>query len=147
MKRHRPSAEEGNLALLDHAAAVAERAAAQYGPSIDHEAMLRLLADRQIVRYPVEIAFDTQTLEPGEFAYAAPVSDDPKAGYRLSIHASFEGRPEVLPLLVAYHLPVVNYGDIVNDEVALRFGARLLGLDEQIYHDRLCELADSLPPA
>ncbi len=145
MKRHRPSVEEGGRAPLDHAVAVAETAAARYGPTIDCVAIRRLLEDRQIVRYPVEIAFDAAPLEPGEFAYAQPVGDAPKAGYRLCIHPALEARHDALPLLIAYHLPVVNYGDIVNDELALRFGARLLGMDEQAYYERLCELADSLP--
>ncbi len=47
-------------------------------------------------------------------------------------------------LLIAYHIPVINYGTIVEALDAELFGATLLGLEVEAYYQALCELADAL---
>ena len=54
---------------------------------------------------------------------------------------------EILPLPVAYHNPVINYGHIVEAGDAELYGATLPGPEVEAYHQALCELADSMPAA
>ena len=110
--------------------------------------MIKLLDDRQYVRYPVRLCFDARPLQPGEFAYAQMVAEgQPDQGFILFVHSHFESSPSVLPMLIAYHLVCVNYGDIADHEAAEVFGATLLGMDPETYYQMLCQLVDQMPVA
>jgi len=137
-------AEKGRLALRDHAAACAEDARRRYG-RVDYPAITTMLEDRKVVRYPTELRFSVAALVSGEFAYAEPLGERPSEGYRLWVHPYFEQRLDDLPRLIAYHIPAVNYGDVVTEEDAEVFAATLLGEDRDEYYERLCALADELP--
>jgi hypothetical protein len=63
------------------------------------------------------------------------------------VHPLFADRPDDLPALVAYHIPVVNYGAIVDAEAAELYGAALLDLEPDEYYARLCALADAIAAA
>ena len=99
------------------------------------------------MRYPVGIRFTTDGLSPGEFAHAMPLGDHPSRGFCILLHPAFESRRDHWPLLIAYHIPPINYGDIASSDDCELFGATLLGLDVQTYYETLCTLADSVPPA
>lgn len=141
---HIPSEDEGKRALRDHVLDRARVARAKHGPSISAEIMLRLLSDPEVVRYPVSIRFDALGLQPGEFAHAEPIGKHPRDGFTLFVHPSLQARPEILPLVMAYHVPPINYGDIAEPEDCEAFGAALLNLPVAEYYRRLCEIADSL---
>ena len=53
-----------------------------------------------------------------------------------------QARPDLLPLAVAYMIPVINYGDIVSDEHCLVYGAALMGMLTDEFYDAVCRLAD-----
>ncbi|MHC4990559.1 MAG: hypothetical protein ACYTGC_06220 [Planctomycetota bacterium] len=137
---------DGRRALRDHIVEKAEAARLRYGLYIDAETIMAMLDDRQVVRYPTGVRFDATPLEPGEFALALSLGDRPEDGFCLVIHPHFEHQRENLPLLLAYHIPDINYGEIVTAADAELFGATLLGLDVDAYYQALCELADSIPP-
>lgn len=107
--------------------------------------MLRILGDPEFVRFPVGVRFDDEALLNGEFAYAAALGKRPSEGFCLFVHPCFEAREEVLPLLVAYHVPAINYLDIATNKEAELFGATLLGMRVDDYYEQLCDLADSMP--
>ncbi|MBZ0172895.1 MAG: hypothetical protein K8E66_10975, partial [Phycisphaerales bacterium] len=86
----------------------------------------------------------SEPLEPGEFAWPQPLGDKPSDGYCLFIHPHFERRPQAWPLLISYHVPSVNYGEIVTAEEAELFAATLLGMDVETYYNALCTLADEI---
>ena len=52
--------------------------------------------------------------------------------------------PDLLPLAVAYMIPLVNYGDVVSDEHCLAYGATLFGLMEDDYYRQICAIANSV---
>ena len=143
VKRHIPNADEAKVALSDHVIDRALLARERHGPDIDLPALEAILADRKVVRYPVELSYGADALEPGEFAFAEPLGEHPSAGFRIWIHPRFQGDPRV-PLLVAYHLVVVNYGDIATAEDAELFGATLHAMERDAYYAVLCEAADAL---
>ena len=149
--RHKPTEQEGRESLVAHAVEKACEARAAYGdssPGLSMAALEVLLADRKFVRHPVGLAYDATPLQPGEFAYPQPVSPEkPEEGFVMFSHPSFEGRDDVVPLLVAYHLVSVNYGDIAGNEAAEAFGAALCGMEVNYYYHTLCQLADSLAAA
>ncbi len=131
-------------ALHEHVLRTARLGEQRYAPFSNLESLQSLLADREIVRYPVEVAFDSSPLEDGEFACTDLLTTMPADGFRLSIHPHFEHHATALPLLVAYHIPSMNYGPIVTAEHAEAFGAELLGMDTETYYQRICTLADSI---
>ncbi len=142
---HHPTEDDGKMALRDHVVERALIARQRYGPTIDHDAILKILDDRAIVRYPVGIRFDTEGLQPGEFAHAEPLAEHAKGGFCLFVHPALQSRAADIALAVAYHIPPINYGDIVEPEDCEAFGAALLGMERESYYQALCALADSLP--
>lgn len=143
---HQLTEHDGRAALGDHLEAKASEARLRLGLLIDAEAIMRMLDDRTMVRYPVGVRFDAEPLEPGEFAWPMPLGERPSAGFCLFIHPEFEHQPDAWPLLIAYHIPSINYGEIVSHDEAELFGATLLGIDREAYYAALCELVDSIPP-
>ncbi len=139
-----PGEHDGKRALRDHVLDRARIARAKFGPEIGGDSMLRLLDDREIVRYPVAVRFDALGLQPGEFAHAEQVGAHPREGFTLFVHPLLRARPDALPLVMAYHVPPINYGDIAEPEDCEAFGAALLNLPVAEYYRRLCEIADSL---
>jgi hypothetical protein len=134
--------EEAGARFKSHLVAKATAARGRYGPHIDADAMLRMLDDRHVVRYPVHIAFDSGPLQPHEFAWPKPRGFHPSDGFCLFLHSRFEQRRESWPLLIAYHIPSINYGAIAGPEHAEIYGAVVLGLSVSSYHRELCALAD-----
>ncbi len=139
--------QDAKTALGDHVEAKANEARLSHGLYIDADAIVRMLDDRAVVRYPVGVRFDAEPLEPGEFAWPMALGEHPSAGFCLFVHPWFENQPDAWPLLFAYHIPSINYGDIVAHEDAERYGAALLGMTVEDYYGALCELVDSIPEA
>ena len=139
--------QDARVALKDHLGDKAMNARLSHGMYIDAETILKMLDDSAVVRYPVGIRFDDEHLQPGEFAMPIALGDHPSKGFCLFIHPYFEQQPEAWPLLIAYHIPSINYGEIVSHEDAEHYGATLVGLDADTYYEALCELADSIPGA
>ncbi len=144
---HRLTEQDGHRALRDHILEKATAARTAHGPMIDADAIMRVLDDRTVVRYPVGVRFDGAPLETGEFGQALPLGEHPSKGFCLFLHPMFEAMPEVWAMLIAYHIPPINYGDIAGPEDCEAFGATLVGMDVEEYYERLCELADSVPRA
>lgn len=142
-----PDENEGRIALHDHIVDRASDARLRFGPSIDADAIMRILDDRKIVRYPVGVRFDSEQLEPGEFAWPMPLGERAQQGFCLFIHTHFEHRPETWAMLISYYIPTINYGELATHEEAELFGATLLGMDTEAYYQALCALSDELGPA
>lgn len=142
---HTPSPEDAQRSLREHVVAKAAEARLRRGGLIDREVMWRLLEDRAVVRYPLGVRFDAEPLKPGEFACLEVLGDRPSDGFCLYVHPAFEREDDLLPLLVAYYIPSVNYGDVASHVEAELFGATLLGLDVDEYYQTLCRAADSIP--
>ena len=147
MKKPKLTEEDGYEALKGHAVDKALLARSRYGPSFDETSMTRLLADPEVVRFPTLLQFDASSLMPGEFAWARALGERPSDGFALIIHPHFEGRWDVLPLLIGYHIVSINYLDVATQDEAELFGAALLGMEVLDYYDQLCALADSIPGA
>ena len=141
---HQLTAEDGRIALRDHAVARAAAARASHNGVVGWSELLAMLEDPQVVRFPTRVVFTEEGLQPGEFAHAEPVGVRSDAGYRVLVHPSFAQRDDLLPLLVAYQLVRINYGDMATADDAEHFGATLLGLDVEDYYQTLCKAADSL---
>ncbi len=137
--------DDGRRALRDHVLERARVARLRYGPAVDAAAIMKMLDDREIVRFAVGIRFDTGGLEKGEFAQVHPLADHPSGGFCLYIHPALQDRTDLLPAIIAYYIPAVNYGDITEPEDCEAFGASLLGIGEETYYEMLCGIADELP--
>lgn len=131
-------------AVSKHAADKAREIHERFGPTIDYPALLRILKDRKSIRYPIEIKFVSDGVEPGLFGKTEQVSDDPSDGYVIFLHEDFRDRPEALPALVLYQSVLVNYGDLATAVDAELFGAGVLGMDRDDYYGLIAGLTDSL---
>ncbi|MBM4108748.1 MAG: hypothetical protein FJ255_08040 [Phycisphaerae bacterium] len=139
-----PTAAEAREAFHRHLVEKAGSARLRHGLLVDEAAIRRILGDRDVLRFPVELAFDAGPLEPGEFAFPQPLGERPADGFRLCVHPLFRGVPDAVPMLAAYHIPTINYGEIVGPAEAELFGAALVGMPPDEYYSALCELADML---
>jgi hypothetical protein len=139
-----PTEEDGRQSLREHIIEKATEARLKHGMYIDAEEIVSILDDRSVLRYPVGLRFDDEALESGEFAWAMQLGEHPSDGYCLFVHPHFENSPDAWPLLIAYHIPSINYGEIVSHEEAELYGATLLGITTDQYYEALCELVDSI---
>lgn len=142
-----PTAKEAQQSLCDHVVAKAMDARLRRGGLIDRVEMMRLLDDRAVVRYPLGVRFDAEPLQPGEFACLEKLGEHPSDGFCLFIHPIFENVDELIPLLIAYYIPSVNYGDVASHVEAELFGASLLGIDVEEYYTILCSVAGTVGTA
>lgn len=140
----RPTAEEAQQSLRDHVVAKATDARLRRAGCIDRDEMMRLLEDRAVVRYPLGVRFDAEPLLSGEFACLESLGDHPSDGFCLYIHPMFQGVDDLIPLLIAYYIPSVNYGEVASHVEAELFGATLLGIDVEEYYKILCSVADTV---
>jgi hypothetical protein len=154
MPANEPTAEElrrmspaeleqlGRGSLREHLQAQAMVAHQKYAP-FTAERLEALLRDPQCVRYPVRLVFEFGEMAMHQFAQPDIDCRNPEQNGRvLYLRPMLRDRPDLLPLAVAYMLPVINYGDIISDADCLVFGATLLGLLEQEYYQQMCRLAD-----
>lgn len=141
---HRPTAEEAQQSLRDHVVTKAIDARLRRGGLIDRVEMMRLLDDRTVVRYPLGVRFDAAPLQSGEFACLESLGELPSDGFCLYIHPMFENVDDLIPLLIAYYIPSVNYGEVASHVEAEMFGATLLGIDVEEYYTILCSVADTV---
>ena len=96
--------EDARQSLNEHVAAKGAEIRAKYGPCIGWRELLQILEDRECVRYPCEIAFDSGKLNPGEFAHPAPKGEKPEDGFTIHVHPVFKLQLQEIPLLVLYQL-------------------------------------------
>ena len=138
------SADDARQSLNEHVAARGAEIRAKFGPAIGWPQLLQILDDRECVRYPCEISFEEEALDPGELAHPLPKGDKPEAGFTLYIHPAFRLQLRELPLLVLYQLVLVNYGEFASPDDAETFGAAVLGLSKDEYYNTLCELSGQI---
>jgi hypothetical protein len=141
---HQLTVDDARQSLTTHLAEKGQQIYLQYGPRIGWNELQQMLQDRSVVRYPCEIVFDAQQLQPGEFAVALAKSEQPEDGFTIFVHPYFSLDPARVPPLVLYHLVVVNYGEFANSDDAETFGAAALGILKEEYYMQLCEMADEI---
>jgi hypothetical protein len=130
--------------LADHVAAKGAEIREKYGPAIGWAQLQLILADRECVRYPCELAFSAEPLEPGECAYPEPMGERPEDGFRLCVHPYFSVDPARVPLLALYQVAAINYGAFASPNDAETFGAAVLGMPQEEYYEALCAMADEI---
>ncbi len=130
--------------ISNHASEKARDIRSRYGPNITYPILLAILKDRRSVRYPVEIRFVSEGIQPGMFARTDLISDDPEEGYVISLHSTFEGREDILPSLILYQLVLVNYNDLATANDAEIFASTVLGIKRDAYYEQIVSITDTL---
>ncbi len=143
----RLTAEDARQSLTTHVVAKGVELREKYGPHIGWEQLVLILQDRTCVRYPCQIVFDRQLLEPGEFAHPLPAGERPEDGFTIYVHPHYLNHRESVPMLVLYQVVLVNYGPFASAADAEIFGSTALGLARDEYYDTLCAMADELSGA
>jgi hypothetical protein len=138
------TADDAKQSLTTHVEAKGMEVYLKYGPHIGWSELQRLLADRNYVRYPCQIAFDATLLQPGEFAHPLLKSELPEDGFTMFVHPKFMLELNRVAYLVLYQLVAVNYGEFASADEAETFGAAALGLTRDEYYAELCAMSDEI---
>ena len=136
--------DDAKQSLAAHVAAKGAEINEKYGPNLGWNELQQILEDSAFVRYPCEIKFDSEPLQPGEFAHPIPKSERPEDGFTMCVHPFFATQLNSVPCLVLYQLVLVNYGEFASANDAEAFGAAALGLSKDAYYRTLCAMADEL---
>ncbi len=101
------------------------------------------LEDRECVRYPTRLALEYGGMGPHQFAHPdRDLQSEDQSARVLFLRPVLGKRPDYIALALSYMLPVINFGDIVDDEHCIEYGAALMGMDPEEYYDQICEIAD-----
>jgi hypothetical protein len=138
------TAADARQTLNAHVAAKGAQIFEKYGPRIGWKELQRILNDRESVRYPCELVFDSGPLLPGEFAHPIPKGDQPEDGFTMCVHPFFMTQLERVPHLIFYQLVLVNYGQFASADDAETFAAAALNLSKDDYYAIICELFDQI---
>ena len=84
-----PPPAAARRSLTDHVADKGAELRAKYGPTIGWCELQQVLLDRSLVRYPCAIAFTTEGLRDGEFAYPHPQGNTPEEGFVIRVHPHY----------------------------------------------------------
>jgi hypothetical protein len=132
----------GQQSLQEHLVAQAIVAHQKHGP-LTVDKLDALLHDPDCLRHPVRLIFEFGEMAMHQFAQPdIDWRNTEQDGRVLYVRPLLQSRPDLLPLAVAYMIPLINYGDIISDDHCLLYGATLLGLMESEYYKQLCRLAD-----
>ena len=132
----------GQQSLREHLLAQAIVVHQKHAP-LTADTLDRLLNDPDCLRHPVRLVFEFGEMAMHQFAQPdIDWRNTEKDGRLLYLRPMLREHPELLPLAVAYMIPLINYGDIISDEHCLLYGATLLGLTEAEFYAELCRLAE-----
>ncbi len=134
----------GQRSMLDHVVAQAEVARAKHGP-LTADRLDALLHDPSCVRHPVRLVFEFGEMAQHQFGQPDIDWRSPEQGGRvLYLRPMLRDRPDLVLLAAAYLIPLINYGDVVTDEVCVHYGATLLDLTPEEFYRRICSLAETV---
>ena len=129
----------GDESLRAHLVDMAMVANQSYAPFRDG-LLTKLMDDRNVVRYPVKLVFEMGSLAAHQFAQPEPNGQ----GFTLYLHPELKSRPDDVIRALAYFIPVMNFGELINDDHCLLYGATLVGTTVDDYFKQLCRLADDI---
>jgi len=129
----------GEESLRSHLVDMAIAAHCRYAP-FSSGLLESFLGDRNHVRHPVQLVYARDAMAPHQFAQPEREGD----GFILYLHPSLEGNETDIALAVAYFVPVINFGQLVDDDICLLYGATLSGITSDSYYAELCRIADSI---
>lgn len=143
-REQRLTIEDGRKAFAHHVTEKALALREKYGHFLDENALQEILNDRDFVRYPTCVEFNSSKIEPGFFAVVEPVAGGPTNEHIIYLHEYFRSRPGDIAGALLYQLVMVNYGDIATRQEAELFGATAMGMEQEDYYQLLCRLADQI---
>ena len=132
----------GQDSLREHLLAQAVVAHQKYAP-ITFLTLDALLHDSDCLRFPVRLIYEFGEMAMHQFAQ--PDRDwrnTDQNGRALYLRPMLREHPEKVVYAVAYMIPLINYDTIISDEHCLAYGATLMGMMEDEFYRKICELAD-----
>lgn len=132
----------GQQSLREHLVAQAIVAHQKHGP-LTGDNLDALLHDPDCLRHPVRLVFEFGEMAMHQFAQPdIDWRNTEQEGRVLYVRPLLQSRPDLLPLAVAYMVPLINYGDIITDYHCVLYGATLLGMMEEEFYQHVCSLSD-----
>jgi hypothetical protein len=138
-------ARVGEQSLRDRLQEQAVFAHLKHGP-LTADKLETVLSDPDVLRYPTRLVFEFGEMAMHQFAQPNFDQREPEGSGRvLYVRPSLREQPGLLPLAVAYMIPLINYSqELIGDEHCLLYGATLMGMMEPEFYGKICALADSL---
>ena len=134
---HTELARLGEESLKDHLVDTAILAHQLYAPVVGNS-LNEFIANRDLLRHPIRISFEMGSMAPHQFAQPEQRDDE----LVLCVHPDLKNSEQDLAYAVAYFVPVINYGALINDDHCLVYGATLFGLTIDEYYQELCRMAN-----
>lgn len=132
----------GQQSLREHLVAQAIVAHQKHGPLL-RDKLEALLSDPDCLRHPVRLVFEFGEMAMHQFGQPdIDWRNTSLDGRVLYLRPVLRDHPDLLPLAVAYMIPLINYGGIIGDEHCLAYGATLLGMTEDEFYAELCSMSD-----
>lgn len=132
----------GQDSLREHLLAQAVVAHQKHGP-ITFEKLDALLHDPDCLRYPVRLVYEFGEMAMHQFAQPdVDHRNREQNGQVLYLRPILREKPGHVVLAVAYMIPLINYGQVISDELCLAFGGTLLGMLDKEFYREICALAD-----
>jgi hypothetical protein len=130
-------AEDGLLSRLKDQAAETTARHGVLGPgNLD-----AYLSDTVVLRHPTRLVLEYGEMGMHQFAQPGPDPRKP-GGIVLYLRPSLGSRPDMVAVAVSYMIPVINYGDIIEDRHCVEYGSVVTGLEVNEYFTKICEIAD-----
>ena len=132
----------GQQSLREHLLAQAVVAHQKYAP-LTFAKLDALLHDADCLRHPVRLVYEFGEMAMHQFAQ--PDMDwrnTEQDGRVLYLRPLLREHPNRVVLAVAYLIPAINYGEVITDDHCVLYGATFLGMMEDEFYGRICELAD-----
>ncbi len=136
-------AREAMLQLQQHIHTLAESCLKLHG-ELSFQKLELFLLDEDCVRYPTTIGFDSDRLAPHQFAQPVWQSSADRQGYVIYLHESLRDDPQATLIAVSYMIPVINYGEVIEDRHCALFGSAVTGIPLDEYVSGILSIAERL---
>jgi len=133
----------GKESLRDHLVGMAGLAHVRHA-ALQGDSLYAFLSDPDFVRYPVRLAFERGSMSPHQFAQPEKDPNSVSPAYLLYLHPRIRDEALFIRQAIAYYMPIINFGDMVTEDLAILYGATLMGMPENSFYTALCEIADAV---
>jgi hypothetical protein len=134
-------ARMGKDSLQAHLVESATQAHIKYR-ALRQNQLYAFLSDADFVRFPVRLNFNREALAPHQFGQPEPDPGLSSKAYILTLHPRIREEEQMIRQAIAFFVPIMNFGTLVTEDLALLYGATLTGMPVDKFYKALCHIAD-----
>lgn len=134
--------DEVDAVLRKHALKSAKETKAKLGGPLTTDNLQKFLTDKRCLRYETTLCFDSEGLDPHQFAEPTFENVDSERHCVLHIRSKYENHPEKVLLIVAYMAAAINYSQAASAPLCELLGAALVDMKIDDFYEKVCAIAD-----